>query len=368
MDLSATVNASKHEKGISPAPRSDNSRLHVESVDDVHADSWDAFLEGHPQGTFYHLHAWRGINSGHFGHRAFNLAATRDGGIRGVLPMVFLQSRLFGRILCSLPFVNYGGVVAADAEVEARLLAEAVSHADELGADYLEIRSAHPLDTDLEVSTHKVSMTIPLDPDPEVLWKAFTSKHRTNVRRVFKHGIQVEAGGMHLLDDFYDVLAESWRNLGTPIYRKGYFREILARFPGRTRIFICRQQDRPVAAAFNGEFNGVVEGMWMGARPEARRLQAGYALYWEMIRDACERGFTRFHLGRSTVDSGGEGFKRKWNAEAAQLYWYYHMPRGGPMPQLNVDNPKFRLAIAAWRRLPVGITTLAGPPLARSIP
>ena len=77
---------------------------------------------------------------------------------------------------------------------------------------------------------------------------------------------------------------------------------------------------------------------------------------------------SKFHLGRSTASSGGEEFKRKWNAEAAQLYWYFHRTAPGPMPELNVDNPKYRLAIAAWQRLPMWMTRIAGPKLARLIP
>ncbi|ACL73447.1 FemAB-related protein, PEP-CTERM system-associated [Thioalkalivibrio sulfidiphilus HL-EbGr7] len=368
MQYSATDNA-LHPMDGKPAPAdSDAAPLLVEDIGDDQGAAWDAFLGTQPRGSFYHLHGWRGINQTQFGHRCHYLAARRQGRIEGVLPLVLLSSRLFGRILCTLPFVNFGGIVAANGQAESSLLREAAATADRLDADYLEIRAANPLDTDMAASLHKVSMTIHLDPDPDTLWKAFASKHRTNVRRVYKHDVQVHAGGMDLLDEFYDVLAESWRNLGTPIYRKAYFREILSRFPDKTRIFVCRQGDKPISVAFNGEYNGVVEGMWLGSRPEARQLQASYALYWEMIKDACERGFSRFHLGRSTVDSGGEGFKKKWNAEATQLYWYHYMPKGGPAPQLNVDNPKFRLAIAAWRRMPLKATTLIGPLISRSIP
>ena len=38
------------------------------------------------------------------------------------------------------------------------------------------------------------------------------------------------------------------------------------------------------------------------------------------------------------------------------------------MPQLNVDNPKYKLAIDIWRRLPLWVTRIVGPPLARVIP
>jgi lipid II:glycine glycyltransferase (peptidoglycan interpeptide bridge formation enzyme) len=108
--------------------------------------------------------------------------------------------------------------------------------------------------------------------------------------------------------------------------------------------------------------------MWAGATPEGRQLNANYVLYWEMIKDACERGFDCYHLGRSTAGSGAEQFKKKWNTETRQLYWYHSRPDGQVKPVVNVDNPKFRLAIAAWRRLPLWATRMIGPPLARVIP
>jgi serine/alanine adding enzyme len=87
-----------------------------------------------------------------------------------------------------------------------------------------------------------------------------------------------------------------------------------------------------------------------------------------MIKDGCLRGCRKYHLGRSTAESGSEDFKRKWNAHATQLYWYFHRPDGGPMPELNVENPKYKLAIATWQRLPGWITDIVGPPIAKSIP
>lgn len=342
--------------------------VRVETFDDPRPDRWDAFLDEHPGGSFYHLHGWQSINQSHFGHETFYLIAKRGELTQGVLPLVLLRSRLFGRILCSLPFVNYGGAVAVDAETERCLIKEAIAISQRVRADYLEVRSPHTLAMDLPVARHKVSMTLHLDADPETVWKGFASKHRTNIRRVYKHGVVVQAGGAELLGEFYQVISEAWRSMGTPIYHRRYFQEIISHYPNRTRIFVCRQENRPIAVAFNGEFNKVVEGLWLGSRPEARHLQASYVLYWEMIKDACERGLSRFHLGRSTTESGGESFKRKWNAESRPLHWYYYMPQGGHIPQLNVNNPKYRLAISTWRRLPLWVTTLIGPWIARSIP
>jgi FemAB-related protein (PEP-CTERM system-associated) len=335
---------------------------------DAEAARWDEFLGAHASGSFYHRFAWKGINEQNFGHQSFFLTAQRADRIVGIFPLVLVSSRLFGRILCSMPFVNYGGPCSSDPEAMTLLLDEMVALASRLRADYAEIRTLEPLTRDFPSALHKVSMTIGLQPDPDTLWNAFTSKHRTNIRRIYKNGLHVVSGQLDQLDTFYDVLAESWRQHGTPIYRRRYFADILSAFPQETRIFVVYQDKIPVAAAFNGYYRDTVEGMWAGTDARYRNLQASYVLYWEMIKDACERGFAHYHLGRSTVESGSESFKKKWNADTKQLYWNYHMPGNQPIPQLNVDNPRFRLAIAVWRRLPTRLTTFIGPPVAKYIP
>ena len=85
-------------------------------------------------------------------------------------------------------------------------------------------------------------------------------------------------------------MQRSWRDLGTPLYDPGYFRAIVDAFPGQIRVFVCRRNNEPVAVAFNGYFAGKVEGMWAGNTRAGHELSANYVLYWEMIKDACERG------------------------------------------------------------------------------
>ena len=329
---------------------------------------WDAFLATQPAGSFYHRYGWKRVNERHLGHLPIFLEAHDAGALVGVLPMVLTRSRIFGRILCSMPFVNFGGPVSADSRARQLLLEAAQQQARTLAADYLEMRCAAPLETDLPVSLQKVSMTVNLDPDPDVIWNGFSSKHRKNIRRAYKDDLAVKAGGKELLPEFYAVMQQSWRDLGTPLYSPAYFQSIMNEFPLDTRITICHRNGESLAAAFTGHSTDTVEGMWAGATRAGRQLDANYVLYWETIKDACERGFRRYHLGRSTAGSGAEQFKKKWNTETRQLYWYHFRPDGQYKPTLNVDNPRFRLAISAWRRMPLWATRIVGPPLARVIP
>jgi FemAB-related protein (PEP-CTERM system-associated) len=337
----------------------------------THDAAWNLFVEASPHASFYHRAEWRGINERCFGHQTAYLAAVKGDRFVGVFPLVQLKSLLFGNLACSLPFVNYGGPAGENDEIEQALIEASMSVAAEWGVEYLEIRSQRHLGNRFPASDHKVSMTVELNHDPDVVWNSYKAKvgPRQEIRRGYDNGFTTRFGEVDLLDPFYAVLSESWRDLGTPIYRKDYVRTVLMTFPQETRICIVSAADgTPAAAALYGHHRNVVEGMWLGMRSEFRKQMVGYVLYWELIKDACERGYARFHLGRSTAQSGGEQFKKKWNAEAVQLYWQYILRTRTDLPRLNPDNRKYRLAIAAWRKLPVGVTQRIGPLIARSIP
>ena len=213
--------------------------MEIVRCDNAYRDAWDQYVSSHCQGSFYHRFAWRDINSACFGHESSYLAAVQGTTIVGVLPIVRIRSRLFGTMACSLPFVNYGGVCADDVTAEAALLREAEKVADEWRVEYLEIRSRQRLGEALPHSDHKVSMAIELDPDPEKLWGAFKTGHRQEIRRAAKNGFEVRIGTTDLLNDFYDVLSESWRDLGTPLYPKRYFAAILRAFPENVRLAVA---------------------------------------------------------------------------------------------------------------------------------
>ena len=156
---------------VAPQPaRSDAaSQLAIAVATAADASQWNDFLQQHPQGSYYHLYEWSDINAQALKNPSFNLIARDGARIRGVLPLTLVASPLFGRVLCSMPFVNYGGPVADDPAVTDALVKAACDRARELNADYLELRCPTSLDTDLQVSTRKISLQIDLAPDPDTL-------------------------------------------------------------------------------------------------------------------------------------------------------------------------------------------------------
>jgi FemAB-related protein (PEP-CTERM system-associated) len=342
--------------------------VRVTACDATWGARWDTYLETAPGASLYHRWAWGDVNRDEFGHPTFALGALDGDRLVGVLPIVQVKTLLFGNIGCSMPFVNYGGPIADTPEVEAALLAAAADLARRQRMKYLELRTMRPLGDAYPALTHKVSMTVDLAPDPETLWTAFKSGHRQDIRKAEKEGFVARHGGRELLDDFYLVLSESWRNLGTPFYRKRYFERLFDALGSHFWITVIYAGTRPAAAQMSGFFRGTAEGLWLGMREEFRTRYVGYTLYWELLKYACQQGARTYHLGRSTSDSGAEAFKRKWNARATPLYWHYVVEPGQALPGLNVNNPKYRLAIDTWRKLPLGVTQIIGPHVARGIP
>src|SRR5215467_3902703 len=92
------------------------------------------------------------------------------GDVHGVLPLVLLSSRLFGRFLVSLPFLNYGGVVTDTDSAREMLLEGAVREAREVKAAHIELRHQGMDEIGWLCSHRKVSMRLELPSRFEMLW------------------------------------------------------------------------------------------------------------------------------------------------------------------------------------------------------
>ncbi len=337
----------------------------VNIIDD-HA-AWNSYVGRHPDATAYHQWAWRDVFAAAFGHASVYLAAEDGPRITGVLPLVEFRSRLFGTFAVSLPFVNYGGVVADDDAAAAALSARAESLARERAWRHVELRHVRRRFVHCPAKCHKVAMWLPLVPTSEMLWSALDRKVRNQVRKAEKSGCTAEDGGAELLDDFYRVFAHNMRDLGTPVYGRRFFAEVLQAFPADTRVFVVRVGAEPVAASITLGWRDRIEVPWASSLRAHASSSPNTLLYWTMLKWAVERGYKTFDFGRSTPDEGTFHFKKQWGAQPQELAWEY-LGLTGALPDQGPKNPKFRAAIAVWQRLPVPVATALGPAIVRNIP
>jgi FemAB-related protein (PEP-CTERM system-associated) len=329
---------------------------------------WDAYVEMHPQRSAYHYSGWPRLIARAFHHDPVLLAAVDGSRITGVLPLIVMRSRVFGRFVVSLPFLNEGGLLADDESAENQLIDGAIGVARRASADYLELRHTRRHSARLADRQHKVAMTLPLRRQADEQWQALDRKVRNQIRKGEKSGLTVTSGGADLIDGFYQVFARNMRDLGTPVFGVSLFRETLRTFPDNSRVFCARHNGSLVAGSIVHWRGRSMEVIWASALREANPLCANVLLYWHMLQFAIEQGCERFEFGRCTPGEGPFNFKRQWGAEPRPLVWEYWHGRPSADLDKTPGNPKYRAAVALWQRLPLGLTTTMGPRIVRSIP
>jgi FemAB-related protein (PEP-CTERM system-associated) len=329
---------------------------------------WDAFVSSRVDASGYHLWRWQRVFEQGLGHRSHYLIAERGGAVVGVLPLVEVRSRLFGRTLSSLPYVNYGGVLAADAAAGAVLVDRAGGIARERSLSFVLLRHRARQFADLPSRSHKVAMLMPLAATPNAMWEQLDRKVRNQVRKAEKSGIVVEAGGLELLDDFYAVFARNMRDLGTPVYSRQLFSSILREFPAEARLHVGRLKGAPVAVALSYAYREWIEVPSASSLREHRALCPNYLLYWSIITSAITSGSRVFDFGRSTANDGTYHFKEQWGAVSQPLWWEYVLGDGRQLPGDDRHSAKYQLIIDVWKRLPLRVATAVGPHIARLVP
>jgi FemAB-related protein (PEP-CTERM system-associated) len=201
------------------------------------------------------------------------------------------------------------------------------------------------------------------------LWNNFSSKLRSQIKRPIKEGMYSRIGRQEELDSFYTVFSINMRDLGTPVYAKKFFNHILRTFPESSWICTVYQRDGiPVASGFLVGFKHILEIPWASSLRDYNSLSPNMLLYWSVLKFAVESGYRIFDFGRSTPGGGAYRFKEQWGGKPVQLYWHYWLRNGRQLPELNPRNPKYSIAIALWKKLPLTIAEIIGPSIVRNIP
>ena len=330
---------------------------------------WDAYVESHSEGTIYHLSKWQKLIQQQFGHNSFyHYSVNDENEVNGILPVVQLKSMLFGNYMVSVPYFNYGGAISDEPDISNDLMKAAGKIASRNSSSHVEFRDTQKYEGDWGLREDKVVMLLDLPDDSEKLWKDIGTKVRAQVKRPQREPVSVKHGGLDLLDDYYEVFAQNMRDLGTPVYAKSFFKAILQTFPENAHIVCVYHNDKPAAAGFLLGYKERMEIPWASALREFNKISVNMLLYWEVLKYTIEQGYKQFDFGRSTINAGTYRFKKQWGAKPKQLYWHYWLAEGQDVPKMNPDNPKYKLVIGLWQKMPVWLTKIIGPSIVKNLP
>jgi FemAB-related protein (PEP-CTERM system-associated) len=327
---------------------------------------WDAFVRDQPQATAFHLSAWGRAIEKTFGHKAYYLAAVRGQDMLGILPLIHVKSRLFGQSLVSNAFAVYGGPVAVSDDAHAVLDGAAWSLAEKFGIKTLEYRNQQRLRPEW-VSKSETYATFKrgLTPSSDENLKAIPRKQRAEVRKSLDKNLNVLVD--RNADRHFAVYAESVRNLGTPVFPKSLFRNLLEAYGEEANVLTVMHDGKAVSSVLSLYFRDEVLPYYGGGIEQARDLRGNDHMYWMLMEHAKERGCTSFDFGRSKLGTGAFAFKKNWGFEPAPLHYEFKLAPGGEVPDINPLNPKYKAMVAIWQRLPLPLANLMGPFVSRAL-
>ncbi|QNA84084.1 FemAB family PEP-CTERM system-associated protein [Sphingomonas sp. So64.6b] len=328
------------------------------------------YVRGHADATPFHLPEWSIAVARGCGQRAHTLIAEKaDGSIAGYVPLTEVSSPLFGRALVSNGFAVGGGILA-DNDTAVRALGDAAwALAQDLNCPTLELRGPDPAGPDWAVDTDiYLGFKRDLAADDEAELLAIPRKQRAEVRKSLDLDLQVTVGsGKADQAAHYAVYAESVRNLGTPVFPARLFREVLKEFGDAADILTVRSGGKAVASVLSLYFNGIVYPYWGGGTAAARALRANDRMYFALMGHARAKGCTAFDFGRSKAGTGPAAFKKNWGFPGVSLMYVKRAASEGAFREINPLNPRYRLKIEVWKKLPLWVANLVGPHISRGL-
>ena len=151
-------------------------KLKITELQKEEEKAWDSYVHNSNSSTFYHQIGWRNMVEKTYKHKPIYLIAKEESEIKGVLPLLLMRSRFFGKKRVSVSFAPYGGVCADNETVKNVLVEkpffqkesftkeilyfihddEAKRNAKECGVDYLERRGLNKNEIGLAVEIIKM--------------------------------------------------------------------------------------------------------------------------------------------------------------------------------------------------------------------
>lgn len=321
------------------------------------SEAWNAFVCSAASATISHLYEWRRIITDAYGHRTFYLTVRQNSNIVGILPLVQVKSRLFGNTLSSMPFQDYGGIIANSIDECRELLDGALQLKKECKAESLELRYRNAVfANEGKIRKDKATLIMDISKGSEALWKSFSPKLRNQIRKAQKSGLSTQYGGAELLEDFYRPFAANMRDLGSPIHHPEFFKKMFSEFRENARVLLVKEERRIIGGLIALFHKETVVVPWASSLRHYFSKCPNNLLYWDAIQHACDRGYRLFDFGRSSIGSGTYNFKLQWGAQPVQLHWQVFAKT-----IRTKENANLRFASAIWKHCPVALTNYLGP-------
>lgn len=327
-------------------------------------------MQQHRSATVFHRLAWSNAVESVYNHRAVHVTAWCDGRLVGLLPLFVVNSVFVGRVLVSVPYATYGGILADSDDVAESILRFAEGLARRRNAEYLELRHRDPSGLGLPEVGRYDTFRKKLPEEPDEVLRGLPRKTRAATRKGIKWlGQDAVVMGPDVLDTIYDLYAATMRRLGSPNYPREFFHTLLSCFGRDCVCLVVSDNGTPVAGVMSFVFRDEIVPYFSGSLESGMRMNANNVMYLRLMEYAVSRGLRRFDFNRTRRDNRGPyDFKRHHGFEPMPLHYQISLNRAKALPNLSPSNRRFALAGRIWRKLPLWMTKAAGGRITKWIP
>jgi len=346
-----------------------NIRLLTEN-DPLNSKKWDEYVEKSKDATFFHQIAWKRLIEKVLKYEPLYLMAEDDEKVKGILPLFLTKSKFLGKALISTPFAVYGGICADDEEIAQYLFKEAKKLAKEKDVDYLELRNIYENNFALVENPIHYTFIIELPDKVETLWNGLKRKARGAVRKGIKSDLEVEidAGKLDKLWNFYNIFAHSLRNLGSFILPFKYFKTLKELFDKQIVMLFVKYKGEIVASVLTFLFKDTIIPYYGGCLSKSLKYSPNNLMYWKLMEYGIEKGYKYFDFGKSKKGTGSFEFKENFGFEPKPLHYQYYLNKVTQIPDAVNLSWEYRLAKRLIKKIPLRITKFIGPGIVKHLP
>ena len=312
-------------------------QFEVQQLDKNDYNRWNDFLKTHKNATIFHTIEWKNVLEETFGYKPeYLVVKNSEGKIVGISP-AFSVKTLFGKVIVSQPFFEYGGPIV-ERGFEGAYKEILTFYKDKVKNErikYVEIRVLPGGENEHFDNTGFIKQFKAYDFYIDVKGKDFEkdiwlglytkkSRVRNSVKKAIKSGVRVVEDDD--IDIYYGLYIKTISKLGSPPYPKTLFENIKKYAGSSVRFTYAYLKEVPIAAMMSFPYNNRDLMVGLVSDEKYQEYRANDLLYNEQIEYATKNKFEIVDLGRTRPDSSYERYKKKWGATRVDLYSYVYPP------------------------------------------
>ena len=311
-------------------------------------NNWNNFIDNHKNGLIYYKTEWRDAISKEYGHDSKYYYVENKEKIIAILPLFIVHS-IFKKVIISIPYCPYGGVLSVDSNAESLLINKALELAKERKVDYIELKEVNSKYKEFVNVSNHITFHLSLKKEFELIWSELSKSTKRHVKKGQKLDYKITFDSN--IEVFYNLYLKHLKKIGTPPMSMRFFKVLHQNYGESFKIATIWFENNPAASILLLISNNSVIYDRGSTNYDLRHLSLNYVLFWEIIKKYSNSKFDYFDFGRSVKDSGTFQFKNGWRPKIIPLNYQYYILKGNT-PNYSQVNSKRKLFTHIFKWLP----------------